>query len=302
MSYHNYHHHYYHHYQSPQVFIIVKVASARGSVLVPVCFLVCPRPFALSVMSSRRVKPSFPVPTSCPLPTSCVDVVSACVPFNTKTIAHSGPMSDHTSPPPLGPRRRNQHFSNIRWAKPFLVRHLPTHSTTSSSFSSTFFFIATVLILGSFCLGKSFFCQVPRFVPRAIVFVSRCDKITSFQSFLDCLFHCLMSLQCFLPSQSHNSHFSIFPPTLLVPSNACGYPGSPAHASVILSTEKIAPGTIATYTCDNGYELLGPPRRACNTNGTWTPAGIPFCGKCRRNLFDIYILCIPLFLLSLVCL
>lgn len=58
----------------------------------------------------------------------------------------------------------------------------------------------------------------------------------------------------------------------------CGYPGSPAHASVSFSTERIEPGTVATYTCDNGYELIGPPRKTCQANETWTPAWIPFCG------------------------
>lgn len=61
--------------------------------------------------------------------------------------------------------------------------------------------------------------------------------------------------------------------------HGCGYPGSPGHASVAFSSETIEPGTVATYTCDNGYELLGPPRRSCSQNGTWEPQGIPFCGK-----------------------
>ncbi len=61
----------------------------------------------------------------------------------------------------------------------------------------------------------------------------------------------------------------------------CGYPGSPAHAIVSMSPQgPIQSGTTATYNCDNGYELLGPARRTCNENGTWTPLGIPFCGKC----------------------
>ena len=59
----------------------------------------------------------------------------------------------------------------------------------------------------------------------------------------------------------------------------CGYPGSPAHASVTFNTSQVVAGTAASYTCDNGYELLGPPRRLCQANGTWSPAGIPFCGK-----------------------
>ncbi|KAG8188357.1 hypothetical protein JTE90_022557 [Oedothorax gibbosus] len=59
--------------------------------------------------------------------------------------------------------------------------------------------------------------------------------------------------------------------------SACGYPGSPAHASIAFSTEVIEPGTTATYTCDPGFELLGPGRRVCTANGTWVPQGIPFC-------------------------
>ncbi|XP_023228070.1 uncharacterized protein LOC111628502 [Centruroides sculpturatus] len=64
---------------------------------------------------------------------------------------------------------------------------------------------------------------------------------------------------------------------LLAYANACGYPGSPAHASVAFSSEVITPGTVASYTCDGGFELLGPSRRICNENGTWVPLGIPFC-------------------------
>lgn len=59
----------------------------------------------------------------------------------------------------------------------------------------------------------------------------------------------------------------------------CGYPGSPAHASVTFNSSHVVAGTAASYACDNGYELLGPPRRICQANGTWSPVGIPFCGK-----------------------
>ena len=64
-----------------------------------------------------------------------------------------------------------------------------------------------------------------------------------------------------------------------VPPPTCGYPGSPAHASVTFNTSHVLAGTAASYTCDNGYELLGPPRRICQANGSWSPVGIPFCGK-----------------------
>ena len=66
---------------------------------------------------------------------------------------------------------------------------------------------------------------------------------------------------------------------------SCGYPGSPSHAVVTFTPDNIRPGTVATYECEPGFELLGPSRRLCSSNGTWTPAGIPFCGKSRCFLF-----------------
>ncbi|XP_022238408.1 limulus clotting factor C-like [Limulus polyphemus] len=59
--------------------------------------------------------------------------------------------------------------------------------------------------------------------------------------------------------------------------HSCGYPGSPTHASVKFTKEVVVPGTEAIYNCDQGFELIGPPRRVCKENGTWTPSGIPFC-------------------------
>ncbi|CAK1553966.1 unnamed protein product [Leptosia nina] len=59
--------------------------------------------------------------------------------------------------------------------------------------------------------------------------------------------------------------------------SSCGFPGVPAHCSVSFSEEKYVSGTVATYTCDRGFELLGPSRRICDGNGRWSPDGIPFC-------------------------
>lgn len=59
----------------------------------------------------------------------------------------------------------------------------------------------------------------------------------------------------------------------------CRYPGSPAHCSVVFSNESWTPGTVVTYNCERGFELLGPKRRVCENNGQWYPEGIPFCGK-----------------------
>ena len=60
----------------------------------------------------------------------------------------------------------------------------------------------------------------------------------------------------------------------------CGFPGAPAHSTVSFSpSDVVREGTVATYGCDRGFELLGPARRVCGNNGTWGPQGIPFCGE-----------------------
>ncbi|KAF5305313.1 hypothetical protein FQA39_LY09278 [Lamprigera yunnana] len=56
----------------------------------------------------------------------------------------------------------------------------------------------------------------------------------------------------------------------------CKFPGAPAHSNVVFSDETLGPGSVATYTCERGFELLGPSRRVCG-NGQWLPEGIPFC-------------------------
>lgn len=75
----------------------------------------------------------------------------------------------------------------------------------------------------------------------------------------------------------------------------CGYPGAPAHSSVrftgrdiddvideedsLLKDTTLPEGTVATYSCERGFELLGPARRQCQADGMWAPEGVPFCGK-----------------------
>ncbi|XP_066156690.1 uncharacterized protein [Euwallacea fornicatus] len=59
-------------------------------------------------------------------------------------------------------------------------------------------------------------------------------------------------------------------------SGTCKFPGAPAHSRVDFSDETLSSGTIATYTCERGFELLGPSRRVCEA-GVWVPEGIPFC-------------------------
>lgn len=62
-------------------------------------------------------------------------------------------------------------------------------------------------------------------------------------------------------------------------SATCHFPGAPAHSRVTFSDETLTDGTIASYECERGFELLGPTRRVCGANGKWTPDGIPFCGE-----------------------
>ncbi|KAF4532427.1 hypothetical protein B566_EDAN003880 [Ephemera danica] len=69
----------------------------------------------------------------------------------------------------------------------------------------------------------------------------------------------------------------------------CRFPGAPAHSSVSFSDERLVSGSVATYSCERGFELLGPTRRVCGEDGQWTPEGIPFCGEYyiieNHNLF-----------------
>lgn len=66
--------------------------------------------------------------------------------------------------------------------------------------------------------------------------------------------------------------------------STCRFPGAPAHSRVSFSDETMNEGTVATYECERGFELLGPTRRACEANGKWIPDGIPFCGKLILNV------------------
>lgn len=59
----------------------------------------------------------------------------------------------------------------------------------------------------------------------------------------------------------------------------CRFPGAPAHCSVSFSDDALSTNTVATYSCERGFELLGPGRRMCGEDGQWTPEGIPFCGE-----------------------
>ncbi|XP_034232055.1 sushi, von Willebrand factor type A, EGF and pentraxin domain-containing protein 1 [Thrips palmi] len=57
----------------------------------------------------------------------------------------------------------------------------------------------------------------------------------------------------------------------------CGHPAVPVNARVSLSSEGLGPNTVATYTCDPGYELFGAATTSCSSSGRWQ-GELPFCG------------------------
>ncbi|XP_058445168.1 uncharacterized protein LOC131426449 isoform X2 [Malaya genurostris] len=57
---------------------------------------------------------------------------------------------------------------------------------------------------------------------------------------------------------------------------SCKFPGAPAHSTVQFTDDALPNGAVASYSCERGFELLGPSRRVCD-NGQWIPEGIPFC-------------------------
>ena len=73
--------------------------------------------------------------------------------------------------------------------------------------------------------------------------------------------------------------YAFLPAGCAAGSKGCRFPGAPAHSSVFFSDDLLGPETVATYSCERGFELLGPARRVCGHDGQWTPEGIPFCGE-----------------------
>ncbi len=48
----------------------------------------------------------------------------------------------------------------------------------------------------------------------------------------------------------------------------------PRNGDVVITG--VAVGSMATYTCDNGFELIGEQSRTCQPNGRWTDKD-PIC-------------------------
>lgn len=66
----------------------------------------------------------------------------------------------------------------------------------------------------------------------------------------------------------------------------CGHPAVPVNARVSLSSTTLAPGTTATYICDEGYETFGNTETSCSATGQWV-GELPFCGKHYTLIFMI---------------
>ncbi|XP_064486820.1 sushi, von Willebrand factor type A, EGF and pentraxin domain-containing protein 1-like [Ornithodoros turicata] len=62
----------------------------------------------------------------------------------------------------------------------------------------------------------------------------------------------------------------------VVEGHKCGFPGRPAYGRVSLIRESYSESTTVTYSCDNGYNLLGQATRTCQSNGSWT-GKLPVC-------------------------
>ena len=48
----------------------------------------------------------------------------------------------------------------------------------------------------------------------------------------------------------------------------CGFLPDPENGSVTISGPTL--GSVATYSCDTGYDLIGDMERVCQDNGTWS--------------------------------
>ncbi|XP_074034332.1 CUB and Sushi multiple domains furrowed [Leptinotarsa decemlineata] len=57
----------------------------------------------------------------------------------------------------------------------------------------------------------------------------------------------------------------------------CGHPTVLLNSRVTLSSPSLAPGTVATYQCDEGYETFGNTNTTCSPSGQWI-GELPFCG------------------------
>ena len=49
-------------------------------------------------------------------------------------------------------------------------------------------------------------------------------------------------------------------------------------------------GSVANYSCDNGYELVGPSTRMCQANGSWSDTAPSCKGKIEKDYINLRII------------
>ena len=68
-------------------------------------------------------------------------------------------------------------------------------------------------------------------------------------------------------------------------------PALPNPDNGMVTWDSLAPGGVATYTCDPGFVLIGEPTRNCGSDGTWSGMA-PIC---ERKFITTYMLNITRF-------
>ena len=75
----------------------------------------------------------------------------------------------------------------------------------------------------------------------------------------------------------------------------CTRLSSPSNGAVTFSSSFLSSGTIATYTCDLGYSLVGSSSRVCLAFGSWNGSQ-PYCQ--RQGVWDVICRGFPYVLLA----
>ena len=93
------------------------------------------------------------------------------------------------------------------------------------------------------------------------------------------------------PICRHQMYLSLNPASLCFPQSLCLYAAplcpdlvNPTDGSVQYTT--LTPGSVATYTCNDGYQAVGEVTRTCETNGTWT-GDSPVCENGKKSDYFI---------------
>lgn len=66
----------------------------------------------------------------------------------------------------------------------------------------------------------------------------------------------------------------------------CGSPGFPKNGDTVV--DRTTYNSVVTYSCDEGYILIGDKNRTCHGNGTWSGV-LPECERKFKTLSSISI-------------